>query len=202
MSACDVLVHTSCTTATEAYALGRPAVCYQTLPSPLHEYFLSGKLSIVAKTEDEVIQQVASIISGNFRSGQDRTQEHVFNSFFAAQSGAFAAERIASYVEVALAHKGVAREDETQWQPGWLFRRKWWPSKFQLRIFPDFSTDYIQKRINQLAAAIGVSAPPRVEKCGDGQYHIYPAHMRRRAYRRKFSLSGVWRVAHALMLGS
>ena len=63
LSAADLLIHTSCTTATEAFALGKPAICYQTIPSPLHSYFLSSALSAIARSEDEVIAETQRILA-------------------------------------------------------------------------------------------------------------------------------------------
>ena len=172
LSACDVLVHTSCTTATEAFALDKPTVCYQTIPSPLHTYFLSGALGAVGDSEDAVIAKARAILAGETDPETKAAQRARFEEFFAAQDSAFAAERIAGHVAEAL---GASTPQAPRWKPSWLFRKKWRPSEFQTRIFPDVSADVIHTRLQQLAKAAGMDHAPNVEKVGDGQYHIFNA---------------------------
>ena len=169
--ASDVLVHTSCTTANEAFALGRPAICYETCPSPLHDYFLSGKLSLVARSEDEVLQAVAAVLGGKMPDLSEQTA--IFRQFFAAQDGDFAAKRVVDN----LLPDTLEVPRESQWKPGALFRRIWWPTKFQRSMFPDFSTEDLTARLRQLVETAGLGAVPLVWKLGDGLYHLRPADM-------------------------
>ncbi len=168
LSAADLLIHTSCTTATEAFALDKPSICYQTIPSPLHGYFLSGALSTVADSEDAVIAAAARILASDVDPAERAGQRERFERFFAAQSGPFAAERIASHVAA-----GCGATAGPQWKPGWRFRRKWRPTEFQRRIFPDFSAAEISARMATLADTLGEPRMPAVTQCGDGQFHIY-----------------------------
>jgi surface carbohydrate biosynthesis protein len=170
LSACDLLVHTSCTTATEAFALDKPAVCYQTIPSPLHTYFLSGALGSIGDSEDAVIDRARAILAGEIDQAEKSAQRARFEEFFAAQDGPFAAERIAGQVAERLGAEGI---EAPRWKPSWLFRRKWRPSEFNARIFPDVSANTIHTRLQQLAKAAGMDRAPDVVKVGDGQYHIF-----------------------------
>jgi surface carbohydrate biosynthesis protein len=169
--ASDVLVHTSCTTANEAFALGTPAVCFETLPSPLHNYFLSGQLSHIARRECEVVQVVKSVLAGTVH--RTESQNTVFQSFFAAQNGAFAAERMVSAVTASAAHTKL----ESQWKPGLLFRRKWWPTAFQRRMFPDLPAAELSARIAELASSVKGLKSAQVLRLGDGLYHVRPESM-------------------------
>ncbi len=170
LSAADLLVHTSCTTATEAFALDLPSICYQTIPSPLHTYFLSGALSTVATDEDNVIAAARRILDGDADPAERARQRQTFERFFAGQTGPFAAERIANFVTERLGLTAPASGD--LWKPGWLFRRRWRPSRFQRRIFPDIDADEVMRRIRDLAGVIGLDAPDQVRQIGDGQFHI------------------------------
>jgi surface carbohydrate biosynthesis protein len=173
LNACDVLVHTSCTTATEAFALGKPAISFQTLTTPLHQYLLSGSLSLIGRSEEEVVALVHQVLAG--KAGSERAaQEAVFNQFFAAQTGPLAAERIAHEVNK---RAGSQTSRQTQWTPGWRFRRLWWPSKFQRRIFPDYSAADIAARMAQIAQVARLGQPPQVKRVGDGMFHVFPADM-------------------------
>ncbi|MGZ0189806.1 MAG: surface carbohydrate biosynthesis protein [Alphaproteobacteria bacterium] len=172
LTACKLLIHTSCTTAAEAFALGKPTVCYQTIPSQFHTYFLSGALSAIGESEDGVVECVRSILAGESDPSTKAKKQALFEEFFAAQSGPFAAERIASHI----ASKAAQEMGQApRWKPKWFFRRKWRPSKFQARIFPDMSAEVIQTRLGQLASAAGMQTVPKVVKVGDGQYHIFNA---------------------------
>ena len=185
LAACDALVHTSCTTATEAFALGRPSVCFQTVPSPLHTYFLSGALSVIAKSEDEVIGRVREVFDGTLDRSNEPVQRAFFEKFFTAQAGPFAAQRIAAFMAKALAHGTAASTGQPLWGPGWLFRQKWYPSKFQKRIFPKFTEEHITQRLQQLAKIARIDDIPHVSVCGDGQYHIYPKSLAKTKHRRR-----------------
>jgi surface carbohydrate biosynthesis protein len=184
LSACDVLVHTSCTTGAEAFALGKPSVCFQTIPSSLHTYFVSSSLSAVAKSEDEVVTVLLKVLAGKLNPADDKAKQKVFEKFFAGQRGALAAQRIAKLAAKLLG--AVPVNGRAQWKAGWLFRQKWYPTKFQKRIFPIFSEAEITDRLRQLATVAGIEDVPHVSVCGDGQYHIYPKSLAKKKHRRRF----------------
>lgn len=171
IAASDLLVHTSCTTATEAYALGQPSVCFQPAPSLMHNYFLSGALSVIAKSEDGVIDAARSILAGKKDALMEEEWKTIFNSFFAAQTGQFASERIANHVAQALSVN--KNGGPLLWKPGLLFRKKWFPTKFQRRIFPLQTANEITARLEALATIFGGMSVPKVQQIGDGQYHIH-----------------------------
>ncbi len=171
--ASEALVHTSCTTAAEAYALNRTAICYQTIASPLHDYFLSGKLSLVANSEDEVVESLRQVLHGPGNADYRKRSDPVFHRFFAAQSEAFSAERIAEAVAAGVEARARGRPGMAQWNPDWRFRTVWSPSGFQKRIFPDFSAMEIEERLVSLARVAGFRDVPKVIKVGDGQYHLF-----------------------------
>lgn len=185
LSACDVLVHTSCTTGAEAFALGKPSVCFQTIPSPLHIYFISSSLSAVAQSEDDVVQCVAQVLAGKLNPADDVAKQNIFEKFFAGQHGAFAAQRIADRVAKTMERGRSAADGQAKWNAGWLFRQRWYPTKFQERIFPNFSEAQISDRLRQLVAVAGLKDVPHVTKCGDGQYHIYSRSLAKKKYQRR-----------------
>jgi surface carbohydrate biosynthesis protein len=170
LAASEVLIHTSCTTGSESYALGQQPVCYQTAPSLMHNYFLSSALSTVATNEDDVVLATKAILSGQVDSEAEAQKNIVFHKFFAAQTGAFAAERIAKYVANELSVS--AGGGSSTWKPGLLFRRKWFPTKYQRVIFPLFTSDDLKTRLEKLASMIEGMPLPNVKTVGDGQYYI------------------------------
>jgi surface carbohydrate biosynthesis protein len=171
LSAAEVLIHTSCTTATEAFALELPAICFETAPSSLHTYFLSGALSIIAKDEDSLIKSAHKILSGQVVTQDESRQRKIFEDYFAAQTGELASERIALHVAKTLQNQEKFNYD--QWSSGLLFRRKWYPTKFQKKIFPPLSTEAIKLRLETLASRLNGMPLPEVSQIGDGQFRIY-----------------------------
>lgn len=171
LSASEVLVHTSCTTATEAYALGRPAICYETVPSTMHSYFLSSALSVISKSEDDVIRSTRAILEGRSDVAEQTNKQKIFEKFFASQTGDFSAEKIANHVSGALGT--VSKFDTSEWAPGFMFRRKWRPSKFQKRIFPPLSAEDVHSRLKNLSSMLDGMPTPQVRQIGDGQFHIH-----------------------------
>ena len=171
LSAAEVLIHTSCTTGTEAFALERPVICFQTAPSSLHSYFLSGSLSIIAKDEDSVIEKTQKILSGQVTTEDTAKKRDIFENNFAAQTGELAAERIAKHVSKTL--KNEKHFTYTKWSTGLLFRRKWFPSKFQKRIFPSISATALKLRLETLATRLDGMPLPEVSQIGDGQFRIH-----------------------------
>jgi surface carbohydrate biosynthesis protein len=188
LQGCAVLVHTNCTTATEAFALGKTAIFFKTVESPINEEFLSNKFSIVAKSETEVVENVSAVLSGNLDCSKDVKMNEILDYYFAARDGKLAAARIAALVHEKLPSNNKKASGQTEWQPGILFRRKWRPSQHQRSIFPDFTQDDIENRLKQMAAASGLNVIPNVHKCGDGLFHIYPAAIKlsAKSQRRKF----------------
>lgn len=170
LAASDLLVHTSCTTASEAYALDKRSVCFQTIPSPLHDYFLSGAFSEIATTEDDVIAQATRILTGDADDGTASERRARFGRHFAAQDGAFAAERIAEYAAdatVPIAGGGG------RWKPGLVFVRHWPVKGFRRRIFPKFTAADVEARMARLVNALGRRETPTVKRIGHNQFHIY-----------------------------
>ncbi|MGB0412733.1 MAG: surface carbohydrate biosynthesis protein [Pikeienuella sp.] len=167
IAASDGMIHTSCTTATEAFALGVNTVCYQTAPSSFHEYFLSGSLSDVATNEDEVIGAMRNIVDTGKGSANDPEKTKTFHYNFAAQSGPFAAEVI-----VGEAQKKM-KSDAEPWKPGLFFKRWNWRTEYQKRVMPDYAPEVIETRLNVLAKTMGEhDLALDVRRCGRGIYHV------------------------------
>ena len=171
LSAAELLVHTGCTTGTEAFALGQPSISFETIPSAMHSHLLSTALSVIARSEDEVINLAQKILNGEVDSEANAQRSTTFNHFFAAQTGAFAAERIANYVANSLSaqttHLGPS------WRPGLFFRRRWYATKFQRGIFPSLTAADLTKRLQLLAQTLGDLPVPAVHQVGDGIFHFY-----------------------------
>jgi surface carbohydrate biosynthesis protein len=169
--ASDALIHTGCTTASEAFALGKPAISFETKPSPFHNYLLSGAFSTITKDENDLIERLKATLSGVINKSEEDKRKGTFTNFFASQSGTFAAQKIAHYI----AHSVdiCTRERSQTWKRGILFRKKWWPSAHQRRMFPLITADEIKERLQTLAGPLGSDPIPHIDQLGGGQFRLY-----------------------------
>lgn len=174
--ASDVLVHTDCTTGLEAFALGKPSICFETVPSTLHTILLSGRLSFTVQTEDDVLREAHRIVDGKLDgSAYPKDMTQLFHRFFSAQHGPLAAEQVADAALKTLGISGRVPEQGTKpsWAPLWNYRA-WWPTKsFRRKMFPPIDHALVEKRLRDLAMALGKQDWPAFVDCGDSLIHLY-----------------------------
>ena len=92
--ASDVLIHTGCTTGTEAVAMDHPTISIQRKDSELVQYRATNHVSYSAHTAEEAYQAVLDFYAGKLKLGDDAK----LKEFWPAQEGKFAAERIADEI--------------------------------------------------------------------------------------------------------
>lgn len=179
--AADVLIHTDCTTGIEAYALEKPSICYETIPSILHQQLLSGRLSFIAKSADDVLREAHRIISADSDGvTYPPAMQETFQRFFSAQKGELAAERVVDAVLNVLKVHELPRDDtdRASWNPRWNYAA-WWPTKpFRRKMFPPFDMFSLAKRIRQVTDTLHQSKMLAFVECGDSVVHLYPAHLK------------------------
>lgn len=177
--AADAVVHTSCTTGTEAFALGVPAISYQKLNSPLLKNYSSNLLNFTARTAEDVIALLQHIFAKDRGADHyDEDKQKVFRTFFSAQDGAFASERIAAACAEILAAAPL-KKTRACWRPVSGYRQKIKRTDYQFQLFPDYKLSEIRKRIEKISHILGHDRPTiAVAKCGDGQFHFYDAALR------------------------
>jgi surface carbohydrate biosynthesis protein len=171
--AAELLVHTYCTTGVEAFALGRPAICFRPAESPVLDNYLSPLINIAARTPDEVIERAAEIIAAGDRFAYPAEFRARYDRSFAAQSGPFAAERI---VQELSARFGVAPAPDAAralWQPSRGYIRYVLSRKHNRRLMPEIAPDDIQRRLQRFAEAMGRPRRFTIEPCGERVFHIH-----------------------------
>lgn len=173
LEACDLLIHTDCTTGVEAFALGKPAICYETIDLPLHSWLLSGRLSVKVKTEDQLIDAALKLLSGKPTDFPTVEMKRLYDHFIAGQDGALAAERIAAAsVDVCKnIPAAVAFTDEASWSPSWRYMTAARNTKHRRLVFPKISIVELQNRLDDLSAVLGRNAP-KVMEVGDNMFHL------------------------------
>ncbi len=177
--ASDVMVHTGCTTGIEAFAMGKPCINFESLPSRLNKVLLSTRLGFTARTVNDVVAEARRIVDcGPDGSPYPIATTETFRRFFSAQSGPLAAERVVDAARQLLGgtsshHAGIA-----QWHPRWTYKT-WWPSKsYNRKMFPPIDTDALGVRLNALAAVLKKPSRPAFVTCGDSMVHLFPAHLK------------------------
>ncbi len=168
--ASDVLVHTACTTANEAFALGVPSVCIKTGQSIFYDYFISHKVSLEAQGVDDAVRLVQLVLRDPSAAAAQRTpaMKATFDRFFAAGEGKFAAERMVEIISGGMtATRTASASPNPQDFRTWRLR-----TRFQKVIFPDAPAEKLEKRIVEMAKQLNMTALPRVDKCAQAVYRI------------------------------
>ena len=172
--ASDCLIHTYCTTGVEAFALGKPAICFQPDYAPIIENYLSPRINFLAKTVDDVVAQArAAVDAGDPTFAYPAEFRGTFDHSFTAQSGSFAAERIIQQLverfHVALPRPG----DGAQWRPTRGYVRYILSKAHNRRLMPTITPEQLTDRLARFAQAVGQPLPLAIEPCGDRVFHIH-----------------------------
>ena len=176
IAAADILIHTQCTTGIEAFALGKPAVNFEVMPSPVNSRNVSGRLSIVARSEQEVLDLVAQRIGGQGNPAPDPVATATFRRFFAAQEGDLATANIVSQLrDLAGPLRFQAEADQAVWRPSWSFRPRWRMTAHRRKVFPPVEVQALQDRLAVMAGVLGWPSTPVVTVVGDTVFHVRKA---------------------------
>jgi surface carbohydrate biosynthesis protein len=170
LNACELLIHTDCTTGIEAFALGKPIICFETIESTLHETLLSGRLSVRTHNEDETIAAAKDMLADSRASYRTPYMEQQYKHFFAASEGALAAQNIVEQVNNLLGVEPNHQQATTTWKPKWNFMPFWRNTKHRRLVFPILKSADLSKRLAQIATALGLPTPELVE-VGDNVFH-------------------------------
>lgn len=169
--ASEFLVHTSCSTGIEAFALGVPSISYDASRNALNdEFLLAGRVSYRTDNVDDLINKAKDLLNGKNDPAlwRSATMLETFHRFFAAQEGPMAAERIADE-----AAKLAPDNDVAKWKPAISFRRWRWRKKFQKSIFPDMTATELQQRVDSIAKLAGLPSM-QARRIGRAMYHLKP----------------------------
>jgi len=171
--AADLLIHTYCTTGVEAFALGRPAICFRPAESPVLDNYLSPQINFSARTPDEVTERAAAIIAAGDGFAYPAEFRARFDRSFAAQSGPFAAERIVRQLTERFGVTPAPDAARALWQPGRGYIRYVLSKKHNRRLMPAIAPAEIERRLQRFGEAIGPPQRFTIEPCGERVFHIH-----------------------------
>lgn len=182
--ASEVLIHNSCATGIEAFAMGVPVIAYRPLRSETYDSFLPNALSREARTEDELVSLVKTLVSCNPTAEEavaDDRQE-LARRFFSGLEGPLASERIVeTLVKIQVPAKPFAR-NRMQARARKFAVRVWPPVRKLLRRvakgpnplshylrqkFPTLELAEVQQDLGRLRKASGRFASVQVAAIGD-----------------------------------
>jgi surface carbohydrate biosynthesis protein len=109
LMASKVLVHNSCTTGVEAFALGIPSITFRATINEKYDmgfYGLSNALSYQCLNYSEIEQTIKSIYNGTMKNSRSEDQLKLFNRHLASQEGPLSCERIMDIIEKEIVNKG------------------------------------------------------------------------------------------------
>jgi hypothetical protein len=190
--AAKVLVHNSCTTGVEAYALSVPAVSYRATVNEDYDYGfyrLPNLLSHQCFDFDELRETLQSILTGALGSPSGDEQKALMDHHVAAQTGPTACERIVDVLEETLEGRGeLPKPPLHERVEGWYrATKRTWKKRcmsylpgsinrpeFQRHRYPGTPVEEVRARIGRFAAVLGDRAQPRAEKISDHLLQIRP----------------------------
>ena len=100
--ATKAIIHNGCTTGVEAYAMGVPVIAYRATADDFFDsgiYALPNSLSHQCFNFDELQNTLEQVLAGDLGVPDGDEPQALFRSFFAAQDGDMACERIADVIE-------------------------------------------------------------------------------------------------------
>ena len=175
--AAEALVHTSCTTGVEAYALDRPAICLEPVETEAMRNYLANRINFVAKSVDETLDRVQAHLRPSFTStGYPHAFATEYARFFTVLPGEMAAAGVIREC-AALLPKAPARIGrKARWRPKPKFKREIEMKPHNRKLMPPMSVAEVESQLRRLAAIAGMSSAIeglRVVACGDNLFHLH-----------------------------
>jgi acyl carrier protein len=187
--AAKVLVQNSCTTAVEAYVLGRPVVNYQPVRSERFDDKLCMSLSHCSFDFEDLRGTLREILDGRLCALDGPDQRKLITSRFAGIDGPLAADRIIDVLERIASENSPPHTNPGTYASAWCTvylrslakqLRSWIPGdknnrSYQDHRFPGIAVAEIQSRIDRLRQALGRFDSLNVERFGRNIFEITAA---------------------------
>ncbi|NJO32919.1 MAG: hypothetical protein HC869_07030 [Rhodospirillales bacterium] len=166
--ASQVLIHTNCSTGTEAVALDRPAVCIVPTDSPANRRYLANLVNPVVRTTREAMEAVISFLSQPARCYTREMIERYRDSLSYDDRMTGAEQIISGMEEIYFARDGCSASGAgaSVWRPAIGYR--WHQADKNVRgaLFPELDLGAVERRLKQFGEILGLPTPVNVEGCG------------------------------------
>jgi surface carbohydrate biosynthesis protein len=172
--ASDCLIHTYCTTGVEAFALGKPAICFQPDYARVIENYLSPRINFLAESVEAVVAHAKAVVDADGAAfAYPAASRATFDRSFAARSGAFAAERIVQQLAERFRAPLWSVSPRIRWRPGRGYVRYVLSKAHNKRLMPAVTTADLADRLDRFGMALGASRRFAIEPCGDRVFHVH-----------------------------
>jgi surface carbohydrate biosynthesis protein len=167
--ASTLLLHTNCTTGTEAIAMGKPAICVLPIDSAVTRRYLSNRVNPVARSVEDALTLVDRIVSG--AAGSVYTPEMI-SQFHHAMS--YEDDRLGAQIIIEQLVDAVQRREgfnaapgtASAWRPDQKYRWHIPDKNVRGELFPSLDREAVTRRLQKIAQALGLDLTPEVEYCG------------------------------------
>jgi hypothetical protein len=167
--ASTLLLHTNCTTGTEAIALDKPAICVLPTDSAVTRRYLSNRVNPVARSVDEALALVNRIVSGAATTVYTAAMIDQFRHALSFEEDRLGAQIIIEQLVNAVQRRegfNAAPGTASAWRPNQKYRWHIPDKNVRGELFPSLDRDTVLLRLQKIAKALGIDLKPEVEYCG------------------------------------
>ncbi|GAB2176704.1 surface carbohydrate biosynthesis protein [Dongia sp. agr-C8] len=166
--ASTLLVHTNCTTGTEAIALGKPAICVMPLDNAICQRYLSNRVNPVARSVEETLALAERILSGSVASLYTPQMVDTFHHAMSFEDDRLGAQIIIEQLVNAVERREAfsAPGSASSWRPDQNYRWHIPDKNVRAELFPSLDREAVVRRLQKIAKALGIDLMPEVEYCG------------------------------------
>jgi surface carbohydrate biosynthesis protein len=167
--ASTLLIHTNCTTGTEAIAMGKPAVCVLPIDSAVTRRYLSNRVNPVARSVSEALALSDRVVSGAVPSLYTREMIDTFHHAMSFEDDRLGAQIIIEKLVDAVQSRealSAAHGTASAWRPDQKYRWHIPDKNVRAELFPSLDREAVLRRLRKIAKALGIDLLPQVEYCG------------------------------------
>ncbi len=174
--AADLMVHTSCSTGTEAAVLGVPSLSVTPYPKARqHSNLLSNQINETVETWQDAAEVIQEFISKDRKQNLEAaSEEGILSSVFQDFGKGVSAAHMIDDVSQKLGSDVCSSGPDYEWNPlpdhPWVNveRRKEWVQKFSL------DDQELANRLIDMGNLVGLKSALNVQKIDDSLFHVFP----------------------------
>lgn len=183
--AADATIHNGCTTAIEAFALGRPSIAYRPVTSERWDHQVPNALSRECESQGALTALLARAVAGDLGAEPSPEQVRLFDEHVVGLSGALASDRVVDALESHREQRGeLRRPPVAEYLRGRLAARRRRLDRERSRRsrdkmetkhahrFPGIPLDGLREKIERLDACLGRFEGVRVEQIAEKIFRI------------------------------
>ena len=167
--ASSLLLHTNCTTGTEAIALGKPAICVLPIDSAITRRYLANRVNPVARSVADALALADRIISGAVTTVYTPEMIDQFHHAMSFEDDRLGAQIIMEHLVNAVQRRETFRAEPgtaSAWRPDQKYRWHIPDKNVRGELFPSLDREAVMRRLQKITKALGIDFMPQVEYCG------------------------------------